>query len=83
ALSQHSRNRKAGYLLGKGNKIEDIKKEIGMVIEGVENTEVAYKLAKINNIEMPIVNSVYNILYNSLEPKDALNQLMTRKKREE
>lgn len=77
-LSEHSRNRKAGYLIGKGETLEETKKQVGMVIESIDNIEVAYKLANQNNIEMPIVEMVYDILYNNLEPKKAAQMLMTR-----
>ena len=79
--SQFSRNRKAGILIGQGKTLEETKKEVGMTIESVENIEVAYKLGKIHNVDMPIVNAVYDILYNNLTPKDAVLQLMTRDKK--
>ena len=60
-LSEHSRNRKAGYLIGQGKSLEETKKEVGMVIESVDNIEVAYELGKLHNIEMPIVETVYKI----------------------
>lgn len=82
-LSEHSRNRKAGKLLGQGMKIDDIRKEIGMVIEGVDNIEVAYELSKKYNLDMPIVKGVYQILYENLEPKIAVKMLMTRDKKAE
>ena len=82
-LSEHSRNRRAGKLLGQGMKIEDIRKEIGMVIEGVDNIEVAYELSKKYNLDMPIVNAVYQVLYEGLDPKIAVNMLMTRDKKSE
>ena len=82
-MSEHSRNRKAGRLIGKGYTIEEAKKEIGMVIESIDNIEVAYKLSKKYNIEMPIVNAVYDILYNGLEPSKAVTILMTRDKKSE
>lgn len=81
--SQHSRNRRAGEMIGKGYTIEEARKEIGMVIESVDNIEVAYKLSKKYNIEMPIVDGVYNVLYNNLDPKDAVEMLMTRTLKEE
>ena len=65
-LSQHSRNRKAGMLIGQGKTIEETQKEVGMVIESIDNIEVAYILGKKFNIEMPILNTVYDILYNKL-----------------
>ena len=82
-MSEHSRNRRAGRLIGKGYTIEEAKKEIGMVIESIDNIEVAYKLSKKYNIEMPIVNAVYDILYNGLEPSKAVTLLMTRDKKSE
>lgn len=82
-MSEHSRNRRAGRLIGKGYTIEEAKKEIGMVIESIDNIEVAYKLSKKYNIEMPIVNAVYDILYNRLEPSKAVTILMTRDKKSE
>lgn len=81
--SLHSRNRCAGFLVGKGKSIEEVRKEIGMTIESIDNIEVAYKLSKRYNIEMPIVDCVYNVLYNNLKPKDAVNMLMTRELKEE
>ena len=80
-LSEHSRNRKAGRCIGRGLTIEETKKEVGMTIESIDNIEVAYKLAKKYNIEMPIVNTVYDVLYNGLDPKEAVVKLMTRDKK--
>ena len=82
-MSDHSRNRRAGRLIGKGYTVEEAKKEIGMVIESIDNIEVAYKLSKKYNIDMPIVNVVYNVLHNKLSPKEAINVLMTRGKKSE
>ena len=76
--SDESRNRRAGRLIGKGKTIEETKKEIGMTIESVENIEVAKKLAEKYDVEMPIVNAAYDVLYNNLKPQDAVNKLMTR-----
>ena len=76
--SRHSRNRRAGEMIGKGFSIEEARKEIGMVIESIDNIEVAYSLSKKYNVEMPIVESVYNVLYNGLNPKEAVVKLMTR-----
>ena len=82
-MSEHSRNRRAGRLIGKGYTVDQAKQEIGMVIESIDNIEVAYALSKKYNIEMPIVNAVYDILYNHLQPKDAVTMLMTREKKSE
>lgn len=80
-LSEHSRNRRAGKLIGEGKTIEETRKEVGMVIESIDNIEAAYELSKIHNIEMPIVDGVYNILYNNLDPREAVTMLMTRDKK--
>lgn len=82
-LSEHSRNRKAGILIGRGLSIEETKKEVGMTIESIDNIEVAYELSKIYKVEMPIVNAVYDILYNKLNPREAVKILMTREKKSE
>ena len=82
-LSEHSRNRKAGKLIGQGKSLEETKKEVGMVIESIDNIEVAYELCKIHNVEMPIVESVYKVIYKKLDPKEAVTSLMTRAKKAE
>lgn len=82
-LSEHSRNRRAGKCIGRGLTLEETRKEIGMVVESFDNIEVTYKLSKKYNIEMPIVNTVYDILYNGLEPAKAVKLLMTREKKSE
>ena len=81
--SMHSRNRKAGMLIGQGKTIEETRKEVGMTIESIDNIEVAYKLAKIHNIEVPIINTVYRVLYDNLDPREAVTMLMTRDLKEE
>ena len=80
-LSEHSRNRRAGRCIGRGLTVEETKKEVGMTIESIDNIEVAYKLAKKYNIDMPIVNTVYDVLYNGLKPREAVTLLMTRDKK--
>lgn len=82
-LSEHSRNRKAGMLIGQGKSLEKTKKEVGMVIESIDNIEVAYELGKLHNIEMPIVETVYKVLYENLNPQEAVKNLMTRDKKME
>lgn len=82
-MSEHSRNRRAGRLIGRGYTVEQAQKEIGMAIESIDNIEAAYQLSKKYNIEMPIVEAVYDVLYNGLEPREAVNMLMTRKRKSE
>ena len=79
--SKYSRNRKAGMLIGQGKTIEETRKEVGMTIESIDNIEVAYKLKNMYGIEMPIVTAVYDVLYNGLQPKVAVKNLMTRDKK--
>ena len=81
--SEHSRNRRAGKMIGQGHTVEEARKEIGMTIESIDNIEVAYALAKQYDVEMPIVNAVYDVLYNGLNPKEAVEILMTRSLKEE
>lgn len=81
--SEHSRNRRAGKMIGEGKTIEEARQEIGMVIESIDNIDVAYSLAKKYNVEMPIVNAVYDVLYNGLDPMEAVNKLMTRELKDE
>lgn len=82
-LSEHSRNRKAGKLIGQGKTLEEAKKEVGMVIESIDNIEVAYELGRKNNVYMPIVEMVYKVIYEQLYPQEAVKNLMTRDRKSE
>jgi len=79
--SEHSRNRKAGKLIGQGKSLEETKNEVGMVIESIDNIDVAYELGNIYNVEMPIVNTVYKVIYEGLDAKEAVTNLMNRAKK--
>ena len=81
--SMHSRNRRAGILIGKGMSSDDAMKEVNMVVEGVYAAKEAYKLAKKHNVEMPIVEEVYGILFEGKSARDAVSSLMTRERKEE
>ncbi len=82
-LSEHSRNRRAGKLIGQGKTLEEAKKEVGMVIESIDNIDVAYALSQKYNIEVPIINTAYDVIYNKLDAKEAVEKLMTREKKME
>ena len=82
-LSEHSRNRRAGKLIGQGKTLEEAKKEVGMVIESIDNIDVAYELCKRHQIEMPMVETAYQMIYKNLKPQDAVKKLMTRDKKSE
>ncbi len=81
--SRHSRNRHVGYQLGKGQKLKDITSHMKMVAEGVRTTQSVHFWAKKLNVEMPLTSTTYQILFENLEPKDAVYELMTRNPKEE
>ena len=77
--SKHSRNRFVGEKLGSGYKLNEILGELNMAVaEGVKTTESAYQLAKKVNIETPIINELYAALYKDKNPKQCINDLMSR-----
>lgn len=82
-LSEHSRNRRAGKLIGQGKTVEEVREEIGMTIESIDNIEVTYQLSKKYNIEMPIVDAVYAVLNQEMTPREGVTKLMTRDKKSE
>ena len=81
--SVHSRNRKAGYLMGQGKTAKEAMDEVKMVVEGVYSAKAALSLAKKYNVEMPIVEKVNEILFEDKQATDALAELMTRDKKSE
>lgn len=81
--SKHSRNRFVGEMLGKGQKLSQILANMKMVAEGVETTISAQELSKLHNVEMPIIQKVYQILFEDLDPNLAIHQLMTRSAKHE
>ena len=82
--SQYSRNRHVGEELGRGKPLKTIVKEMGMVVaEGVTTTKSAYRLAKANNVDTPIVNEIYAALYEEKDLRQGVRDLMTRRARSE
>ncbi|MED0687340.1 NAD(P)H-dependent glycerol-3-phosphate dehydrogenase [Anoxybacillus ayderensis] len=81
--SVHSRNWRAGNLLGKGYALDDVLANMGMVVEGVRTTKAAYQLAKKMNVDMPITNALYDVLFNGKDVKSAVDSLMARGKTSE
>lgn len=82
--SGHSRNRHVGEELGRGKKLPDILREMGMVVaEGVKTAESAYQLASKAEVETPIIHEIYTALYHGKDPREAVGDLMTRKARPE
>ena len=81
--SMHSRNRRAGILLGQGKTLKEALDEVHMVVEGVSNAKAAYELSKKLNITMPITHEINTVLYEGKDVKQAVYDLMTRDKVEE
>lgn len=76
--SMHSRNRRAGILLGKGKSLKETLDEIHMVVEGVNAAKAALELSHIHNVEMPITSEANKILFEGKSPRLAVTDLMTR-----
>lgn len=81
--SMHSRNRRAGILIGQGKTLEETLAEVKMVVEGITATDVAYNVAKELNVEMPITNAIYSVLYDNANPDEVVTELMMRDKTHE
>lgn len=81
--SVHSRNWKAGNMLGKGHSLEEVTESMGMVIEGVRTTKAAYQLSKKYEVSMPLTGALYAVLFEGVAPKEAVDQLMNRMKKQE
>lgn len=78
-MSRHSRNRHVGEELGKGRKLADIQREMGMVVaEGVTTASAAYALARRTQVETPIIDEVHASLYENKDPRLAVRALMCR-----
>ena len=78
AFSKHSRNRNFGIQVGEGSDPKGVIEGSSMVVEGYYTAEALYSIAIDKNVEMPISQSVYKILYEGLSPKQAIMDLMTR-----
>lgn len=81
--SQHSRNWRAGFLIGKGKSLKDVLAEMGMVVEGVGTTRAAYALSEKYGVEMPITAELHQVLFSGKHPKAAVEDLMGRGKKHE
>lgn len=78
-----SRNRRFGLALGKGMDRQLAIQEISQEIEGISAAHEAYRLSRIHNVDMPITEQVYNVLFNNLDPKQAVNNLLARDQKSE
>lgn len=76
--SVHSRNRKAGYLIGQGMSMQEAMDEVKMVVEGVYSTKAAVKLGKKYEVSLPIIDKVNEVLFEGKDAREAVNELMLR-----
>ena len=81
--SVHSRNYQAGYEIGKLNSAKEFLSNNKKTVEGIRTAKIIYEIAKENNIEMPIIESVYAVLFEDKKPNEAVYQLMTRELKKE
>ena len=83
ATSVHSRNHKAGYLLGQGYSLEETLEKVGMVVEGLNSLDAAIELEKKYNLQLPIIDTVAAIIDGKVKVKEAVSKLFARKKQNE
>ena len=81
--SMHSRNRRAGILIGKGVSMEKACEDIGMVVEGIKATRAFYELKEKQQVSMPITDVLYKVLFEGKDPKYGVYELMSRNKKDE
>ena len=81
--SMHSRNRRAGILIGKGATMEEAMKEVKMVVEGVYSAKAGYALSQKYQVSMPIIEQVNQVLFEGKAPAEAVKELMLRDKKVE
>jgi glycerol-3-phosphate dehydrogenase (NAD(P)+) len=81
--SMHSRNRRAGILIGQGKDVQEAMQEVGAVVEGYYAAESAYALCQKQGVDMPIVTAAYQVLYEGASAKDAVLELLHRQKKSE
>lgn len=81
--SMHSRNRRAGILIGQGKDPQTAMKEVGAVVEGYYAAKSAYELGKAQGIDMPITEAAYKVLYEGADVKEAVQSLLNRQRKAE
>ena len=78
ATSQHSRNNRAGFLIGQGKTVEEAVREIGMVVEGMNALPAAVALCERFQMDMPLIRAVQAVVDNHANPSDVVKELMNR-----
>lgn len=81
--SVHSRNWRAGDLLGRGHNLQEVLDNMGMIVEGVSTTKAAYELSRELKVEMPITETIYSVLYEGADVNEAAKLIMLRDGRSE
>ena len=81
--SMHSRNRRAGILLGQGKNVREAMDQVGAVVEGYYAAKSAWELCQKQNVEMPILQAAYNVLYNDVPAAEAFGALLNRQRKAE
>ncbi|HEX6791154.1 MAG TPA: NAD(P)H-dependent glycerol-3-phosphate dehydrogenase [Candidatus Krumholzibacteria bacterium] len=82
-LSRHSRNRRVGEAIGRGERLDDALARLGMVAEGVRTTRAAVELGRERGVELPIIEMVHRVLFEGHDPREAIQMLMARPPRAE
>ena len=81
--SMHSRNRRAGILIGQGKGVQEAMKEVGAVVEGYYAAKSAWELGKRQGVDMPITQAAYSVLYQDVPAAKAFSELLTRQRKAE
>lgn len=81
--SRHSRNRFVGYHIGKGKTLHEIVSGMNMVAEGIKTAQSVCLWARKNGVDMPITEAIYKVLFEGVDPGDAVHELMTRNAKDE
>lgn len=81
--SPHSRNYQAGFKIGKGKDLNETLDSMTMVVEGIRTAEAAYQLSKKENLDTPIIDAIYDVVFNRIEPKVVFARLLSRDSKSE
>ncbi|MNJ65189.1 Glycerol-3-phosphate dehydrogenase [NAD(P)+] [compost metagenome] len=83
ATSRHSRNWRAGFMLGEGKALDEVLGSMGMVVEGIRTTKAARTISEKYQVQMPIAQQLYHVLFDGIEPRVAVESLMGRDRKTE
>ena len=81
--SEHSRNFQAGYKIGKGKDLNAVLDSMTMVVEGIRTAKAAHLLAEERNLDTPIINAVYDVVFHRITPEEVFSRLLNRESKEE